>query len=293
MNTKNKLIKKFNKADISDISLAVVLVYISVLNLFVIHTTPEIIFVQLLFLLFLFKKSRSKNFVKTWMPFIALFVLYEFIRGFVDDYSPFYSHTLYVVYNLENSIFKTLPTTYLQSSFLNNQIVINILLFFYMSFFYYSFFVAFVVWAKTKKLFSLYAKGFLFLSGIGLLSFFLIPTAPPWFVSEELGVKISRLAFENTLLTNYAGVTLYRYFVYGNAVAAMPSLHTAWPAFTSLFLIKHFHKKIFYISLLVPLMISFAVVFMGEHFLLDVFAGWLFAIFALLISTKLPNLKKA
>jgi membrane-associated phospholipid phosphatase len=148
---------------------------------------------------------------------------------------------------------------------------------FYSIFFYYSFFVAFILWLKSPKNFQQYFKKFLILSFIGLAFFFFIPTAPPWMVNEIESIGIERIIYGNTILRQFSVFSLYQYFIYGNAIAAFPSLHTAWPAFTSLFLIKIMKNKVSYLFLIIPLMIGFSVVLTGEHYIVDVVAGFILA----------------
>lgn len=266
-----------NKDKLNRFAFIIIFIYLSILNIVVVKTTPELIALQFAFLIFIFYKARFSKFVKDWSVFIALFMLYEFLRGISDNISPFYDSTLYVIYHLENYLFPILPTIYLQNIFIDNNLLIDILLLFYTMLFYYSLVVAFIIWLKREDIFRKYSKGFFILTFAGLLIFFLFPTAPPWFVSKELGIGIARPIYENTILKSFSGITLFYYLINGNLVAAFPSHHAAWPAFTTFFLIKHFKNKWLYLLLIIPLMIGFSVVVTGEHFLLDVLAGYLFA----------------
>ena len=254
------------------------LVYLSIVNLLYLKTTPEILFAQFAILTFFFQNKRFKNFFKEWFIFIGLFVIYEFIRGTVDDVSPFYNTTLYWVYDWEMSVFGTLPTQVLQNIFPDTQTLLDIGFFFHSIFFYYSFVIAFILWTKKEKSFTQYKWRFLSFSFFSALIFFLIPTAPPWFVALERDLEIKRLLFESTLLTQFEHLSIVNYMVNSNLVAALPSLHAGWPAFTSIFLIKHFNNRIAHISLIVPIMISFTIVYTGEHYVLDVLLGWVLAI---------------
>lgn len=261
----------------TNIWLAVILIYVSIINLFVIKSTPEIIAIQFAFLIIVFRKTQFRKFTKQWFPFIALFLVYEFLRGIVDNISPFYEITLLWIFNLEKIIFPKLPTVYLQEIFLDNQVVLNLAIFFYTIFFYYSFLTAFIIWLKKPELFNKYARQLLTISFVGLAIFFFIPTAPPWFVAKYYGAEIGRPIYQDTILASFSELSLYNYFIYGNPVAALPSLHVAWPAFTSFFLIKEFKKKKYYLSLIIPIMIGFSIVLTGEHFVLDVIAGFVLA----------------
>lgn len=257
-----------------------ILAYVSFLNFFVIKSTPEIIFLQFAVLVILLKRFRSVNFVKVWTPFIAVFLLYEFLRGYADNLAPFYNSTIYFVYNLEEKIFGVLPTILLQRVFPQQHWIVQLSVFFYSVFFYYSFLVAFLVWLKDEAKFKKYFLQFAFLTYISLLMFFLIPTAPPWFVASETGLSLSRYLTERSVLGNFAYVNIYHYFVYGNQVAALPSLHVAWPFFSTLFLVRNYNKWPLYLLFIVPLMIGFSIVLTGEHYIIDVLAGFLFAFLA-------------
>jgi inositol phosphorylceramide synthase catalytic subunit len=281
--------KKLKFPSWNTIAFGTILLYVSYLNFFVIKATPEIIFLQFIYIAVIYKKVSSRKFFIEWLPFILFFMLYEFVRGFADDLSPFGHSTLFIIYHLELSMFHALPTIYLQKLFLTNGIILNTALFFYSSFFYYSFLTGLLIWLFKPKFFKDYFKRFLLMSFVGVLCYFLFPTAPPWFVEDTFHIGIKRILYENTILGSFSGVSLYRYFVFGNAVAAFPSLHTAWTAFTSMYLIKNLGRK--YIpTIIIPIMVGFSVVLTGEHFLLDVIAG--FALAGFFIFVKLPSLHR-
>ena len=259
------------------------LLYISIQNLLVFKATPEIIALQFAILILFLRRNQFHKYLKDWLPFIGFFLLYEFLRGFADNYSPFYETTLFWIYRVEKALFPVLPTVYLQAKFMGNALVLNLAYFFYSIFFYYSFLAAFIIWLKNQRDFVDYSRKLIVMSFIGLLFFFLIPTAPPWLVAEKFTVPIERPIYQN--MTLYRHGTLLYHFVKKNPVAALPSLHVAWPMFTSLFLIKKFKQRYSYLLLIIPLAIGFSVVLTGEHFLLDVIAGYLLA-FAVFIPSN-------
>ena len=280
--------KKTKPTDYSKVAFVIILAYISFINFFVLKTTPEIIFLQFAILVFIYRKLRLRVFFKQWIPFVGLFLLYEFLRGFADDLSPFYDTTLYWAHELEAGMFAKLPTLYLQETLSNHRNILDVSFFFYTLFFYYSFLVGFIVWLKRPQLFGEYSKKFLILSYIGLIFFFLIPTAPPWLVDKLKDIGVERYLYREIAVNtfNFKALTLYRYFVYGNEVAALPSLHAAWPAFTSLFLVKTFKNKALYLLFIIPVMIGFSVVLNGEHYAIDVLFGWILAAATVFISKR-------
>lgn len=273
------LIKKTTNS--FNFSFTFVFLYVSLINFFILKTTPELIFLQFIILIFFFRRFRLKNFAKKWMLFISAFVIYEFLRGYADDLSPFYGLTLYLVYYSESWVFGTLPTIWLQQQILPESWTTQIALFFYSIFFYYSFLVAFLIWLKDPAMFGIYSKKFILLTYISLAIFFLVPTAPPWLVAKEFDLPLERYLTERTILNEFKYVNVYRHFVYDNAVAALPSLHVAWPIFSTTFLVANYKNRWFYFLFIIPIMITVSIVLTGEHYVIDVIASVLLVILIL------------
>ncbi len=248
------------------IAIIIILFYISALNIFVFRTSPEIIALQFAIILLFLNRTKGFQFTKDWIIFISIFVAYEYLRGIVDDISPFKQYTLYYAYHIEKAIFGTLPTVFFQKIIKPTDIFLNILLIFYSAFFYYSFVIAFFIWLKSRKVFWEYTTMFVLFTYIGLLMFFLLPTAPPWMIKE---IDTQRYLYQETILHHMRELSVYYYYVQSNEVAAFPSLHIGWPLFSTLFLIIKFRKLYFYPLLIVPAAIWFCVVITSEHYIID------------------------
>jgi len=65
-------------------------------------------------------------------------------------------------------------------------------------------------------------------------------------------------------------------------VAAMPSLHAAYALLFALFVTRLFKTRWRYVAWIYPLLIWVGTVYQGEHYVIDVLAGILFAILAYL-----------
>lgn len=266
------------RINIRGLSFLIIILYIAYVNVFIFSATFEILLIEFFILILLYWRTRKLEFVKDFTLFVALFVLYEYIRGNVDNSAPFGESTYYFVYQLENSIFSVLPTVFLQRNFAGFQLINYISSLGYASFFFYSFLVGFIYWVRDKKVFWVYIWNFLFLSYVSLVFFWLIPTAPPWYVDEHnTFLSINRYIYNNNFFDNIRSLSIYRYFILGNQVAAFPSLHVGWVAYTSFFIIEHSKTKWSWVTLILPLLVGFSVVIYGEHWLLDVLGGCCFA----------------
>ena len=113
---------------------------------------------------------------------------------------------------------------------------------------------------------------------IGLIGFWLMPTAPPWMFPHQ--------GF--TAGVNHSSALLQ---TLGNSYAAMPSLHAADALIVAFFLVTT-SRTIWAKALWVlwPLWVWFSVVATANHYLLDVLAGIGVAVAALLATAWMPRL---
>jgi hypothetical protein len=113
------------------------------------------------------------------------------------------------------------------------------------------------------------------------ITYFLYPAAPPWLAAQlELIPPVSRVLI-NTLKQFPASAPLallYQYFS-PNEVAAVPSLHGAAPALLALVALKLWGRRAI-IMVSYPLLAGIAFVYLGEHYVADIIAGWLYAVVA-------------
>ncbi len=140
--------------------------------------------------------------------------------------------------------------------------------------------VGFVIWMRDRALFRRFAVAFLTLAGIAFIIYILYPAAPPWMAGDRFHRAIPHLhnIFDDF---NYHVLTLglghhYTYVINVdyNKTAAMPSLHAAFPLLSALYLRKTFGRWGL-VLLGYGAVVWFAVVYMAEHWIVDVFAGLL------------------
>lgn len=98
------------------------------------------------------------------------------------------------------------------------------------------------------------------------IGFLLLPAEPPWMVDGAVRVLQVRSFVEYTALDN-------------NPVAAFPSLHAGVPAVIALFLAVRCSRlrPLAWVAGVFSFAVGLAVVYLGEHWAIDVLAGWLLA----------------
>src|SRR5205807_1870696 len=107
--------------------------------------------------------------------------------------------------------------------------------------------------------------------------FLLVPVAPPWLASEQGYLPHVEKIINHTLPSAYIGV--YNFF-YANKVAAMPSLHVAFPVLALAYALRVFCARAWFLAAWVGAVV-FSIVYLGEHYLVDAVAGALLAVAAM------------
>jgi membrane-associated phospholipid phosphatase len=171
--------------------------------------------------------------------------------------------------------FGTLPTVALQSLRPPDGAAVDLLAFVvYSTFFTLPFLVFFGMWRVERAMAAIYVRATVVVFFAALAVMTPLPTAPPWMASDA-GV-MPRIARVSTVVITEQ---LHRAAsdAYGvNLVAAMPSLHAAMTAVIALTL-GRWQSRLRRVAWLYPVAMGLALVYMGEHYLIDVLAGFLLA----------------
>ena len=134
----------------------------------------------------------------------------------------------------------------------------------------------YVWWYHRENGFFDLIYGYLTVLALATVVFVLAPTAPPWLASER-GllpalhdvVKMGLLDMHLDTLANHKGdPNLYL------TRAAFPSVHAAWPMISLLVVLRYRMSRIVAMLVVVQMLsVWFAIVYSGEHYLIDVIAG--------------------
>ena len=150
----------------------------------------------------------------------------------------------------------------------------------YLSHFIVPFVVMGALWIGDRPGFRRYRNALLALTAMGLLTYVLVPAAPPWMASRDgLIGPIRRVILRGMDPFGLdLGPMLVKYGPrFGNAVAALPSLHAGWSTLTALFFARRTRRRWWALLAAYPLAMSVALVISGEHYVLDVVLGGCYA----------------
>jgi len=246
---------------------------------------PE--FIALIFFIYAAYNKKTRRFIGDWAPFIFIFLSFEALYGIAGG--------LHIPPHVQEPItadlrlFGSLPTLVLQQ-FYRSPFLDYLGAFFYSLHLVLPVVFGFVLWKYSSKNFGKYTLALAIGTYSALVTFLVYPVAPPWVgltrAQGWYGVQATRILYD---VDKNAGIsffhTIYDYLSSDN-YAAFPSLHAMFPWLISLFALKIKKTKALPI-LLYPVAVWFSAVYLGEHYVIDIIGGVIYATIAFLLVEKL------
>ena len=234
--------------------------------------------------------GQGKAFIRDWGPFLLLLFGYELMRGVADNIADIGSlsredHGNVLVQPLIDAerwlFFGHIPTIWLQDRLYEEGVThwydaMSAIL--YLLHFVLPLAFGFLLWLRDRPAFRRFTVALLVMSYGAFVFFLLVPAAPPW-LAHQWGylddvARPSYQAYKLFLPQRFADVDTFRLWTQAspNPVAALPSLHAAFPWLVLLAAVRRFRK---WGLLMVPynLALWFAVVYLSQHWFVDVLAG--------------------
>jgi hypothetical protein len=241
--------------------------------------------------------NRGGRFIRDWLPVILGLFAYS-MAGTYAEKLKFGIHYLPQI-DADRALFGGLPTVWLQHHLFNGTIgpleVFASLS--YLSHFFGPVFLGFYLWwtnrrdAFTTLMFSLLAACVL-----AETTFVLAPTAPPWMAANQGIIAPVHDLFKQTLLGVHftkAAAFIGNSHNY-NTVAAMPSLHAAFPIIGSLVAWRFGLPRWIRVALAIQwFAIVFAIVYLGEHYVSDALVGALYGLAAFILVARVLGVRRS
>ena len=221
--------------------------------------------------------SRSgRRLLLDFGPFLALILAYEWTRAYADDFSPSAIHVSDVI-SWEKALFGgVVPAHYLQQHLWGQPctpLCDGLANFFYILHPFSPFILALLLWFYRYDRFWAYMAGILVLSYAAFATYLFFPAAPPWWATYYGYLSDQPVTLDHFIV----GVDeMMRYADRANFVAAMPSLHVGYPVLIALVSVDVWGKRVWPIIFL-PLAVTFAIVYLGHHYVIDALAGAAYA----------------
>jgi hypothetical protein len=231
-------------------------------------------------------RATLRSFATTWLPLFAALGAYDLLRGASDD--P--THVANTWPHLDIDVWiggGTIPSVHLQQwlwdpsapawyDYASWAV--------YQSHFFVPLLVAVALWSLRDAVATRYVIALALLSWMALATYWLYPAQPPWMVVRD-GVATGDLDRVVQHVWREVGVErAARVFTtdkaagsrYSNPVAALPSLHAAFPMLVAIAL---WGRRRWLDAILAAYVLAMAwtLVYAGEHFTFDILLGWAYA----------------
>ncbi len=221
-------------------------------------------------------RAQSRKLLRDLLPFFILLLTFQSLRSFADNLTVADIHITDLI-RYEKTLFHGhIPSSYLQSllpELSSAPYIILLANIFYMSHFINPLIIAIIIWYKNHSDYWYFVGGLVVLTYAGFITYFIFPAAPPWWAT-----KYGYLTDQTVVLSRFFYPSLVE-FAGPNPVAAMPSLHMAYPTFIFLFSLLIWKRKGLFL-LPLPILIGLSTLFLGHHYVIDLIAG---AIYALIV----------
>jgi PAP2 superfamily len=220
-----------------------------------------------------------------WLPLVVVLLVYDASRGLADGLGmPVHVEDVAAVDLWLGG--GTLPTVWLQAT-VDSRVWEAVAAVVYGSHFVVTPLLLAVLWVRNRPQWGRFVRMLVTLSLAGLVTYVLVPAAPPWLAAKEGVIEpVARLTSSgwHVLGLPKAGALLADSQGQVNLVAAVPSLHTAFAVLVCLFLLPS-ARRTWQRGALVAYAVAMPLVLVwgGEHYVIDTLLGALYAAAVVLV----------
>jgi len=223
------------------------------------------------------------GFLRDWLPMFIVLFAYDAIHNFLGRWLP-PSHTLPQIH-VEQALFgATIPTIRLQQAWYAQShphwwdfTTLAV----YMSHFIALAVIALVLWCRSRVRYLRFMTWFVGLTTFGFITYAVYPAVPPWLASLHGDLAPTHRIVRE--LWDYLGLHGIAVLFSGsnptaNDVAAIPSLHAAYPLMIALFFWNRGGLLMRAVLTLYTVIMAIALVYAAEHYVVDIALGWLYVV---------------
>ncbi len=264
------------------VNIAFFVFYIAVMTAFMIWqgvgiTPDKYALILILGSLFIHK---TRKFLIDWLPFLFILISYDFLRSL----APILNNRVHFqeMIDFDKWMFGQNPIIFLQNTFYKIRQIQwydFVAILFYFLHFALPLGFGYILWLKSRAHFKKFANSLLILSYSAFFTYVIFPAAPPWLAAKE-GYLPGVIKIIDLILKFFPEKlslpSIYNNFN-PNQVAAMPSLHAAYPLMVLFFAVGLFGKKgLFFIPYVLGCWVS--LVYLGEHYVADIIVGAIYTV---------------
>ncbi|HJW16856.1 MAG TPA: phosphatase PAP2 family protein [Flavisolibacter sp.] len=262
-----------------------------VLSIILLGFKVEQLILILFFNTFYFASKTTRKFILGFSIFIIYWIIFDYMKAFPNyHFNAVHIHSLYSyekdLFGINiHGLFLT-PNEYFAA---NHNAALDILSgIFYLCWVPVPLIFASILFFRNKSLFLEFSLSFFLVNMIGFAIYYIYPAAPPWYIAQK-GFHFIASTPGNTAglgrFDAYFGTNIFAgiYSKSSNVFAAMPSLHAAYMLIVLYYGIKGSMKWFNLVFAFIMFGIWFSAIYSGHHYILDVLAGILCAVFGIML----------
>jgi len=220
------------------------------------------------------------RFLLDWLPMFVVLFAYDAIHNQLGAVLP-PAHTLPQIH-VEQALFgAVIPTIRMQRA-LYEQVHPHwwdfAALAVYTSHFIALVVIALVLWSRSRARYLRFMTWFVGLTTFGFITYVVYPAVPPWLASLHGDLapthRVVREVWDylgfHTIAALFSGANTS-----ANDIAAIPSLHAAYPLMIALFFWEKSGRLARTVLALYTVIMAIVLVYTAEHYALDIALGWL------------------
>lgn len=228
-----------------------------------------------------------------WWPILVIAAGYDLVRSFASDLVP--RATTEPQLRFDEIVFGgKAPTVWIQDALVDGDTPHwwdYLVWAFYLSHFVVTPVIAVVLYLRRRDWFRRFAMLILWVSIAGFVTYFVVPAVPPWMASKN-GALEPTTRIVHAVWESFGWDAAARTFAgdakVANPVAALPSLHAAWPFMALLFFWRKLPRGRWLLLAYNAVMV-FVLVYGSEHYVSDILLGWLYATVVFVIVSKVMD----
>jgi len=218
----------------------------------------------------------TRQMLVRFAPLMGALIVFDWMRGWADKINTTVNYLPQL--DVDKWLFHgTVPTVWLQQHLWKGHPSWYDFFFLglYLMHFLLPVIVSLVLWRWRPRFFWPFEWAILGTTLAGIITFAIYPAAPPWMAAQRnlLGGTFVRISGEVAKAMGVKNFSAVDAAVSPNNVAAVPSLHAAFPLIAAVFLILAFGWRRAGWTMIYPVVMWFGVVYMGEHYVFDVILG--------------------
>ncbi|RLD60487.1 MAG: inositol phosphorylceramide synthase [Bacteroidetes bacterium] len=264
-------------------------------NIIVEELKPEHYFLILFWLFAYFGNEKSRRFITAFSIFIIYWIIYDSMR-IIPNYEVSQVH-IKEPYELEKALFgitanNTLLTPNEYFILHNNHFLDFLSGMFYINWVPIPLAFGVYLYLKDKYLFTKFSLVFLFVNIAGFIIYYIYPAAPPWYVELygfDLQLGVSGNSAGLSRFDKIIGIPVFEniYNKNANVLAAIPSLHAAYPVIVLYYGIKKRLGWVNWLFVIFMLGIWFSAIYSNHHYIIDIILGVIITLITLLLFTTI------